>query len=534
MALFFLAAVAAVGEDRRRVAAVGTGGARAGSIACFSAPGLVWIAVVAALAALLVQPRAPIRRRVVWARWRAWSRWRHCWPPIPTGFFTAARAASCLAAASGPGGNFRGELNPAGGAGRLAQPRLPGRALRTAWVAALAVGVVAAAAGLWAVAAARATAAGRRPARWPSRSRSAADLVTIPYMSAKALVVAAPLLDGRGPGRAVRHRPRRTRGRGGVGARLRVFVALAAHSSLLALRGAAVTPPTAGAELEAFQPIVRGQPTLFLGKEPYAAWYLRDSQLSTVPWAAPVGAAGTVDPRTGQAAPRRRARRLRHPARPAALRRARYVVAPRTGFASRPPEDFKLVRPARRYLLFRREAPHRPRVRASGRPHPRGGPGAARGVPTKAPGVASVIAPPVVAGPRHWRFLHGAPLQLEGTEGVLPPTYAARVRLKLPAGRWSVSLAYRARFDTGARLDGRRLTLPAFLGDRFAPLELGEVNGGREVEVEVTGAYRSGGVANQASFVGAVTATRVGARPRLIPLRAACGRYVDWYRVGRG
>jgi hypothetical protein len=34
------------------------------------------------------------------------------------------------------------------------------------------------------------------------------------------------------------------------------------------------------------------------------------------------------------------------------------------------------------------------------------------------------------------------------------------------------------------------------------------------------------------SPLGAVAATRIDAPGRTIPLRRACGRYVDWYRLG--
>jgi hypothetical protein len=36
----------------------------------------------------------------------------------------------------------------------------------------------------------------------------------------------------------------------------------------------------------------------------------------------------------------------------------------------------------------------------------------------------------------------------------------------------------------------------------------------------------------QNGTLGAVAATRAGVPGRTIPLRQACGRYVDWYRLG--
>ena len=52
------------------------------------------------------------------------------------------------------------------------------------------------------------------------------------------------------------------------------FIGGAAYSSFLALRDAPVGPPGHGAELEAFLPIVHGQPVLYAGQDRYAAYEL--------------------------------------------------------------------------------------------------------------------------------------------------------------------------------------------------------------------------------------------------------------------
>ncbi len=62
VALFFLAAVAALQEGSRRAGAVALAVLGAGSIACFSAPSLAWVGV-AAVAALLVHRGGRIGRR---------------------------------------------------------------------------------------------------------------------------------------------------------------------------------------------------------------------------------------------------------------------------------------------------------------------------------------------------------------------------------------------------------------------------------------------------------------------------------------
>jgi hypothetical protein len=523
VALFFLAAVAALRDGGRRVTAVSLGVLGAGSLACFSAAGLGWVAV-AAVAALLVRRGGRVGRR-------AWIAMGvlvlvGVLVTVPTGFFDDGPGRYLFDSGAGPGGNFKGELNPVEVLGVWPSPDFQAARSGAGWVAALAVAVLAGLAGAW---------------LWRRREdplplvalllslalAAVTAAVTIPYISAKALVAAAPLLMVVVAGGLLSARPRSRFRAAAWALGCAVFVALAAHSSLLALRGAAVTPPGAGDELSALGEQARGRPTLFLGKEPYAPWYLREARLTTVPRVVPYGAAPGVFPRRGKRpGPEGGPSDFDSPP-DSALAATQFVVTPRTQYASRPPASFRLVRAGRRYLLFERTGPVTPRgvvgegaapgrlVRCGGRVPPRELDASVRGVP-------------VVAPARGWRQLDGAPLAVEGPEAVLPPTFTARNALRLPPGRWSVALSYRARFDTTAKLDGRSVGLPAFLGDRFAQLELGEVEGGREVPVEATAAYRSRGVANVASFLGAVTAVPAGERSRLIPLTHACGRYVDF------
>jgi hypothetical protein len=525
MALFFLAAVSVVQSPHRRTRAVVLAVLGAGSIACFSAPSVAWI-VLAALVALVVGRGVRVGRRTALALGALLV--LAVLVTVPTGFFDSGPGRYVFRSSKGPGGNFRGELNPLEVIGIWPSPDFQVPRPGAAWVAALAVGVVAAALGLWAWR--------RRDVKLPAVALLAAlalaavsAAVTVPYLSAKALVVAAPLTMVVVLAGLFGSRPRRTPAAVAWAVGCAIFVALAVHSSLLALRGAAVGPPAAGDELESLGAVARGAPTLFLGEEPYAPWYLRATQLTIVPRTVLYGAAPALFSRHGKGGgPQPGFADFDSP--PGyALTQARYVVAPHSGYSSRPPASFRLVRATRRYLLYRRVA----------RPQPRGvlddeqtAPGATLrcGKGVKLPSrTASVIPAPVFAPAQRWRQLNGVPLAGEGTEGVLPPTYAARMRLRLPPGRWSVTMAYRARFDTSAVIDGRRVTLPAFMGQRSSPLGLGEVSGGREVVIQATAAYRPHGVANVASFIGPVTATRVGVPARSLPLRRACGLYVDFF-----
>ena len=160
------------------------------------------------------------------ARWRAsappawpgsrWPRWRRFWSaagadrtprldrggrPVRGG--TAGHCSDRLLrhgpgrflfdSASGPGGNFRDELNPLEVLGVWPSPDFQAARSSAAFVAALAVGVLAGIAGGWVWR--------RRGDRLPAVAlllalalAAVATAATIPYISAKALVVAAPLL----------------------------------------------------------------------------------------------------------------------------------------------------------------------------------------------------------------------------------------------------------------------------------------------------------------------------------------------------
>ncbi|MFP5388742.1 MAG: hypothetical protein ACLGG5_05505, partial [Thermoleophilia bacterium] len=108
------------------------------------------------------------------------------------------------------------------------------------------------------------------------------------YSQAKALMIAAPLamliairplFFEAGRGRAADPPPTR-RTRASSPARVAwvvmavAFVAGAVYSSLLVLRDAPIGPPGHGSELQAFIPIVHGEPVLYAGQDRYAAYEL--------------------------------------------------------------------------------------------------------------------------------------------------------------------------------------------------------------------------------------------------------------------
>ena len=118
------------------------------------------------------------------------------------------------------------------------------------------------------------------------------------------------------------------------------------------------------------------------------------------------------------------------------------------------------------------------------------------------------------------------------------PGQSASIPLPLPRGRWQLSIQYVSSFNVKLRAEGSRWTMPAYLG-RVGPFfNLGAVTG-RGVTTPVTLTFtapRPSPLSGNHLFAAIpfVAATRLPNSHRVVPLRDACGRYVDWYRVFRG
>jgi hypothetical protein len=111
------------------------------------------------------------------------------------------------------------------------------------------------------------------------------------------------------------------------------------------------------------------------------------------------------------------------------------------------------------------------------------------------------------------------------------------VRLRLPAGRWELSIQYESSFKVDFVAPGLRTTMPAYLG-RLGPLfALGAVTGrgvGSPV-VLIARAQRPSLFTSRSdnlfTAIPLIAATRIPNTRDLVALRDACGRDVDWYRT---
>ena len=339
-----------------------------------------------------------------------------------------------------------------------------------------------------------------------------------PYVTAKALAVAAPVVAVIGM-RALLRSTRSPLPRWTEFLRLAAalaFIILAGYCSVQVLRNAPVWPGESTSELLSLDHVTRGQPVLFLGNSDYAAWLFSDSKMSAL---------ATNSISMDQASWR--------PTKPfvygspldfdsvdpASLNRFRWVITSNTTYASAPPAGFVLARRLPLYQLWERVAAVQSR-RVLEAP---GAPGAildcrdrlARAL-SRRPGIAAVSPAPVTAG-----------------MPVLTPGAHATVSLKLPAGTWDLSLQYESAVPLSLSAEGRQWQMPAYI-DRPGPFfSVGRV-------ISPGGTVRVAVAANRPSLLTGshliaepivMAAVREPDRRVLVPLRQACGRYVDWYQT---
>ncbi|HSO99456.1 MAG TPA: hypothetical protein VLP43_10930 [Solirubrobacteraceae bacterium] len=407
-----------------------------------------------------------------------------------------------------------------------------------------------------------------------------------PYTAAKSLAILAPLvtlvvaaeasrlLADRAPGRWRRlanPAPGSWRrlanpapgswGRLAAGLVLGGLLAIGALSDLRVLRDAPVGPAAHSAALARLQPLLGRGPALFLGADDFVAWELRGTAVATPPQ--PLYARMVVPLRRTKA-------RTDDPSlydanaaeqtfnRFAGLGLAfdfdsvptrwldafRFVIAPSSGYASTPPANWRAVRRTPEYVLWRRTGPTAPHLTLA-----EGGDAGAvldcrrpsgRAI-AAATGQALTRPMPVIAERWSWR----------GRMGVAGST--ARLRLRLPAGRWSISLQYASTVPLTVTAAAHRAhptfrrPMPASL-ERLGPYWLvGQFRLRRAGPITFALRYRSLplagrllGAAGQTrppaptglSPRGRLVATRADVPVRRVPLHRACGQYVDWYTFG--
>jgi hypothetical protein len=371
------------------------------------------------------------------------------------------------------------------------------------------------------------------------------------YSQAKALMIVAPLamlvavrplLYELGPPRA--RVPSRELGggmsapgwaRAGWAVLAVAFVAGAVYSSLLVLRDAPVGPPGHGSELQSFLPILEGEPVLYAGQDRYAAYELlgADTHVPLVEFPDADVAPNPEKPfDTGDAYSPIDFDSFSR----GTLDRFPYVITGRAAWNSEAPPGFRRVAATDSYLLWKRtgSAPADRHVLLEGTE-----PGALADCASPElrvlfsnPGRASLFPGAVIGDKGRW-----SPSPVLETGGRASQT------LRLPAGRWSLSLQYFSPFDLTlsalglrqplvAGLDGQRPNTISLANDgQFWPA--GELrSSGRPFQLTVTAAEPNT-LQRLTGYTGRATLGELVAVPRgphrIVPLGQACGGWVDWY-----
>jgi hypothetical protein len=369
------------------------------------------------------------------------------------------------------------------------------------------------------------------------------------YSQAKALIIAAPLAmlvavkpllaELRGRSTEPDSRSRRARGaplvRGAWAVLAVVFCGGAVYSSFLVLRDAPVAPGGHGAELEAFLPILHGQPVLYAGQDRYAAYDLlgADTHVPLVEFPDPaVSPSGEKPFDTGDAYSPIDFDSFNH----GTLERFPYVITSRAAWNSQAPPNFKRIAMTPDYVLWEKkgDVPEQRHVLLEG---------------TEAGALAGCAAPEIrilLAEPGRVSLFPGAVIgpKAAWSEGsVLGTGESTSQSLRLPAGDWNLSIQYFSPFDLTlsapgfeepliAALDGQRPnTISLGNNGQYWPAGRYESKGGSATftlsSADAGGLQSLSGYDGKA-YVGELVA--VPAEPhRIVPLSQACDKWIDWY-----
>ncbi len=341
------------------------------------------------------------------------------------------------------------------------------------------------------------------------------DGATHPYVAAKALVIAAPLVVALDLRALLGFDLGDRLGRSVALVVAAAFCVAAGYSSYSVLRSEPVAAPAEGRELAAFSQRIGDARVLYLGSSAYAPWQLRGASVSAVDPNVLTQGLATLRANVNGVGPLGFAS-----VDPSDLNRFSYVITSNTAYASPPPPNFHLVDSRRLYQLWQRRGPTPERETLNG----------------STPGTVLSCRNPALRKLAHGGGVAGvAPVPVVTTGISLPPGGSASVSLPLPAGRWEISIQYTSSFDLQLSAQGQRWTMPARLGIPAQFFTVGQVIGhGAKSPVVLSASLPRPSVMTLPTFdymtFPSIAATRVGAVTRMMPLRRACGRYVEWFQ----
>ena len=308
-----------------------------------------------------------------------------------------------------------------------------------------------------------------------------------------------------------------------------MFAAACLWSDGLALRGSRVGPSDHAQELARLDRQLAGHTVLFLGQDDFAAWELRRTRFAYLTL--------YVIPSPPISFRAERPFVLGQPAdfgtvTPKGLDAFRYVVTPRSAYASVPPPNWRPLASTRSYQAWERTGTTAPySIMAAG-----SAPGAVLDCSTadgrrlrRTPGTALVTARPVVLDGGGWQ---GQLLGAQPGFSALRAGATVTQQVTLPPGRWQVSLQYTSSTALTMRMEGLDAELPAVLEHQGPYWAAGDVTStGRPQTIEVDVHAPPFPATARTSVLGNVAFVRRDVAPATVPLRAACGRYVHWMKL---
>lgn len=307
------------------------------------------------------------------------------------------------------------------------------------------------------------------------------------------------------------------------------FAAACLWSDGLALRGSLVGPSTHTHELAQLDPMLAGHTVLFLPQDDFAAWELRGTRLAylsiyDIP-SLPVAFRPNDPFVAGEPADF-------NAFTPQTLNDFNDIVTTKSAFASVPPPNWRPVASTRFYQVWARTGV----TSAYSTLEQGSAPGKILSCSTPAgralvrrSGTALVQAPPVLLSGSGWQ---GPALHEPGVSVLVAGTVVTQ-QVTLPPGRWQASLQYVSSTSLVVSTHGFSSVLPAALEHQGPYWPAGDlISTGRPLTISVLVRAPAPLLTSRSASIGDIAFVRVGDAPRVVPLRMACGRYADWYRVG--
>jgi hypothetical protein len=336
-----------------------------------------------------------------------------------------------------------------------------------------------------------------------------------PYVAAKALVIVSPLLLLLAAlGLLERSLLGSSWGKLLVPLLALLLVGRVVDSSWEALRYSKVAPTAHLLELRSLRPMLGSQPTLFLGDDDFIQWELAGARVT------PAYFAGTAEVplRPGKAFVYGQPLDFDSVA-PATLNDFDWVITTRDAAGSEAPAQMRLARLTPSYALWRRVGRVAPRE-----------------ILAEGPNAAATLDCATAAGRAIVRTGGVAAIRAPSREVAIPavvPGATTTVTVPLTPGRWDLETPYYSPLTLAVTTGSLHTTLPANLERPGPRWPIGEIVVGRAGPVAVSFhavKHRLTPISDVA-LPDKLVATPVGTE-RLVPLRQACGKLVDWYRTG--